>query len=65
MCELKTSLDTASSVCLKVYTTEDGRAVIEQANNSISLRADEILAVINELHACYDYCAAWKDSTRE
>ena len=60
-----TSLDTARSVFLKVYTTEDGRAVIEQSNNSISLRADQILAVINELHACYDYCAAWKDSLRE
>lgn len=64
MCESNTNLDTDRSMCLKVYTTEDGHAVIEQSNNSISLRADQILAVINELHACYDYCAAWKESAQ-
>lgn len=62
MCESSASLDAVGSMCLKVYTTEHGHAVIEQSNNSISLRADQILAVINELHACYDYCAAWKES---
>jgi hypothetical protein len=48
-------------IATKVFTTTDGRAVIEQSNGStVVLAADQILAVINELHACYDYCAAWK-----
>jgi len=46
----------------EVYTTKDGRAAIEQSNNSIVLSADQILAVIRELHVCYDYCAAWKET---
>ena len=49
----------------KVYTTPDGRAVIEQSTSSVALSAEEILAVINELHACYDYCAAWKEPIQE
>lgn len=46
----------------RVYTTADGRAVIEQSEGSVVLSSSQILAVINELHACYDYCAAWKES---
>jgi hypothetical protein len=40
----------------KVYATKDGRAVIEQSQGSVALNADEILAIIDELHVCYDYC---------
>ena len=50
----------------RVYTTEDGRAVIEQSTGSVELQsAEQILSVIEQLHACYDYCAAWKESTQE
>jgi len=49
---------------LKVYTTPDGRVAIEQSTQSIvMLSSDQILQVIKELHACYDYCAAWKEPT--
>jgi hypothetical protein len=45
----------------RVYTTSDGRAVIEQSETAVvTLSADEILAVIGGLRACYDYCATWK-----
>jgi hypothetical protein len=27
------------------------------------LTSDEIISVIEQVHACYDYCAVWKDST--
>jgi hypothetical protein len=48
----------------KVYTTPDGRVVIEHSTESIVvLSGDQILRVISELHACYDYCAAWKEPT--
>ena len=48
----------------RVYTTGDGRAVIEQSGNAVvTLSSDEILKVIDELRACYDWCAAWKMST--
>jgi hypothetical protein len=57
--------DVEAPMPVKVCTTEDGRAVIEQAGASVVLTADQILAIINELHACYDYCAAWKESARE
>ena len=50
----------------KVYTTSDGRAVIEQSQSSVVLlSADQILTVIAELRACYDYCAAWKQPAQE
>ncbi len=49
----------------KVYTTEDGRAIIEQSGGSVALDAEQILATIRELHACYDYCAAWKEPPQE
>lgn len=46
----------------RVYTTADGRTVIEQPEGSVVLSSSQILAVIDELHACYDYCAAWKQT---
>lgn len=52
------------AVQTKVYTTTDGRVAIEQSRDSIVLlSADQILSVIKELHVCYDYCAAWKETT--
>lgn len=53
------------AVRTKVFTTKEGRATIEQSNNSIELSAEEILAVIRELHLCYDYCAAWKEAASD
>jgi len=45
----------------RVYTTIDGRAVIEQSQGAVvMLSAEQILTVIRELHVCYDYCAAWR-----
>ena len=42
---------------INVYTTNDGRAVIERSNASVVLlSADQILTIISELHACYGYC---------
>lgn len=48
---------------VKVYTTADGRLAIEQKDSIVLLSAEQILMVIKELHVCYDYCAAWKEST--
>ena len=50
---------------LKVYTTTEGRAIIEQSSGSVVLEAEQILAVIKQLHACYDYCAVWKQPEQE
>lgn len=50
----------------KVYTTSDGRTVIEQSSSSVVvLSADQILTVIDALRACYDYCAVWKRPVEE
>lgn len=50
----------------KVYTTADGRAAIEQSNGAtVFLSSEQILTVISELHACYDYCALWKEPAQE
>lgn len=50
----------------KVYTTQDGRAAIQQsADVVVLLSAEQILTVINDLRECYDYCAAWKDAAAE
>jgi hypothetical protein len=58
--------DIDGTVHPKVYTTEDGRVVIEQSKDSIVLlSADQIPAIIKELHVCYDYCATWKETTGE
>jgi hypothetical protein len=52
-----------NSVPTRVYTTIDGRTVIEQSDDAVvTLTAEQILIVISELRACYDYCAAWKQS---
>ncbi|MBB6093989.1 hypothetical protein HNQ60_002870 [Povalibacter uvarum] len=60
------SPDTDASTQLKVYTTEDGRTIIEQSSSAaIVLSADQILTVINELRVCYDYCAAWKEPRQQ
>ena len=54
--------DQSQSIPTKIYATTDGRAVIEQPQASVVFfSAAQILAVIRELHACYDYCATWKD----
>jgi hypothetical protein len=58
---MSTSIECAAAD-LKIYTTPDGRVAIEQSTQSVVvLSADQILRVIKELHACYDYCAAWKE----
>jgi hypothetical protein len=60
---MSSNVDHPIPIPTKVYTTEDGFAAIEQSKDSIVLlSADQILAVIKELHVCYDYCAAWKDT---
>ena len=50
---------------VKVYTTPEGRAVIEHASGSVVLEAEQILTVIKQLHVCYDYCAVWKQTVQE
>jgi hypothetical protein len=46
--------------------TKHERTVIEQSTTSVAVpSSDQILAVIERLHACYDYCAAWKQPTQE
>ena len=45
-------------------TTKHERAVIEQSR-TVTLSSEQILTVIEQLHACYDYCAAWKESPQE
>ena len=46
----------------KVYTTSDGRAVLEQSGlGTVVLTPEQIIVVIRQLHGCYDYCATWKD----
>lgn len=53
---------TGDHIPTKIYTTADGRAVMDQSAGSAEmLSAEQILTVIAELHTCYDYCAAWKD----
>ena len=53
--------DIGDSKQTKVYMTQDGRAVIEQSKDAVVvLTSEQILTVIKQLHACYDYCAAWK-----
>jgi hypothetical protein len=42
-------------------------AVIEQSKTSVAvlLSSEQILTVIEHLHACYDYCAAWKEPAQQ
>lgn len=57
------STESRQRIATRIYTTGDGRAVIEQPQGSIVLfDSEQILQVIRELHTCYDYCAAWKDA---
>jgi len=54
--------DTGAAIHTQVYTSPNGRAVIEQSDGRcVVLSAEQIVAVINDLRACYDYCAAWKE----
>jgi hypothetical protein len=56
--------NTEGAVLTKVYTTPDGCICIEQSPDSmVVVPADQILKIIKELHACYDYCAVWKETT--
>ena len=56
-------METAGRSQPRIYTTPDGRAVIEQSGDAkVALSAEQILIVINELRACYDYCATWRQS---
>lgn len=50
---------------VKVYTTVEGRAIIEQASGTVVLETEQIQTVIRQLHACYDYCAVWKQTAQE
>ena len=50
---------------IKVYTTTEGRAIIEQPSGAVVLEAEQILTVIKQLHVCYDYCAVWKQTAPE
>ena len=56
-------LATADQIPIRIYTTCAGHTVIEQPNEAaVTLTAEQILTVITQLRACYDYCAAWKMS---
>jgi hypothetical protein len=60
------SIDISSAAHTRFYTTQEGHAVIEQSQSAVVLTSPEqILTVINNLHACYDYCAAWKQPIQE
>ena len=59
------SADTDGLQEVRVYTTTEGHAVIEQPSGSVVLNAEQILTVIKQLHACYDYCAVWKQTEQE
>jgi hypothetical protein len=42
--------------------TKAAHAVVQQSKTSVVVMSPEqILAVIEQLHVCYDYCAAWKE----
>lgn len=52
---------------VRIYMTADGRVAIEQSAASVVfITPDQILDIIGQLHtqlhACYDYCASWKDN---
>lgn len=47
-------------------TTKHDSTGIEQSMVSVGVSSsDQILTVIEQLHACYDYCAVWKEPTQE
>jgi hypothetical protein len=46
--------------------TRDERIIVEQSSASVVVSSSEqIVAVIEQLHVCYDYCAVWKDAPLE
>lgn len=47
---------------ISIDTISDGPVAIDQSKDSLSFPAERIIAVISELHVCYDYCAAWKET---
>lgn len=47
---------------INIHPAPDGPVDIEQSKDSVLSSGDQILAVISELHVCYDYCAAWKET---
>jgi hypothetical protein len=50
----------------EIYTTDDGFVAIEQPNDTVVLlSADQLLAVIRELQACYDNRGEWQEPARE
>jgi hypothetical protein len=59
---MNASLDDA--VRTKISSTKDDPTT-EKSSDSIGLSDDQILAVIREQHVCYDYCAAWKETTSD
>lgn len=48
-----------------IHTTNDGRAVIEQRRVPSCYLQIKLSPIIDELRACYDYCAAWREPTQE
>jgi hypothetical protein len=51
---------------IEIYPTDHGLLAIEQANNAvIFLSADQLLAVIQELHTYYETRARWREATQE
>jgi hypothetical protein len=59
------SANTDGLQAIRVYTTTEGRAVIQQSSGTVVLEAEQIQLVIKQLHACYDYCAVWKQTEQE
>jgi len=57
--------DADVSTHTKIYTTPDRCVIIEQSDNAIVLSSEQLLTVINELHVCYDYSAAWKEAPQQ
>ena len=46
--------------------TKAARAVVQQSKTSVvAMSPEQILTVIEQMHVCYDYCAAWKEPARQ
>ncbi len=56
------SANIISAEQISIDTTSDGAVAINQSKDSVLYSADQIIEVISELHVCYDYCAAWKET---
>jgi hypothetical protein len=50
---------------IEIYPTDHGLLAIEQATDAIFLSADQLLAVIQELHMYYETRARWREATQE